>query len=163
MKTRLALVFLVLSGCEAATGFYIYREGGTVSQARSDFFDCELAAARAVPQDMRVETTPVYSTPAQTTCYNYGYSVQCTTTGGQVYGGDVYSYDANAGLRGEFVGRCMVNKGYRGYELPVCETSSISQSARQALSGRLNPPREGACYVPITEDIGNVAYLSSGP
>ena len=159
---RFIPLFLVtLSGCEEATGFYLYRADTTVPEASRDYFECEVASAQNVPTDTRVETTPIYTTPIQTNCYPSGYSVQCYTTGGQVYGGNTYTYDANAELRGKFMGRCLVGKGYSGYELPRCKEDSISEEILTTLrSGRLNPPRTNACYVPIN-DVGNVAYIST--
>ncbi len=156
-----ALGVLFLLGCDATQNdLYLYREGATVARADRDFFDCRLAAARAVPTNTQIGTTPTYTTPIQTNCYNVGYTTQCTTTGGQVYGGRAYSYDANSNIRTEFLARCLASKGYSAVELPRCDTSKIPQSILQRLAGKQRPPREGACYVPISENAGNVLYAS---
>ena len=159
-KSLACIAFLFVVGCEASTDLYLYREGGTVSRADNDFFECELAAARAVPQDTRVETTPTFTTPVQTNCYNTVYGVQCNTTGGQVYGGQTYTYDANSDLRSSFLARCLASRGYSVAEFPVCEATGLPASFRERLAGRLRPPAEGACYLPITERAGNIIYAS---
>ena len=151
---------LMLMACEPATERYIYRADTTVSRADRDFFECEVAAARAVPQQTQIATTPRYTTPVQTSCYNIGYSVQCSSTGGQTFGGQTYSYDANANLRSRYLARCLIDKGYTSADLPKCETSRIPSDLLGQLGGRQRQPTEGACYVPVTARIGNVVYAS---
>lgn len=151
---------LLLCACLPTTESYLYKDGGTVSRTDTDYFECELAAARGVPQDTRVGTTPVYSTPVQTNCYNIGYSVQCNTTGGQVYGGDTYTYDANSELRASYFARCLVARGYNVIDLPKCDSSKVPEELLRKLSGKQRPPREDACYLPVTSRAGNVVYAS---
>lgn len=152
------LLFFALVACAPATGVYVYKNGGTVARTDKDYFDCELAASRNVPTDTRIATTPTYTTPTQTNCYDAGYAIQCTTTGGQVQGGQTYSYDANSELRRGYVARCLASKGYSAVRLPICDTSKIPQSVLQRLSGSQRPPQDGACIVPITQNAGNVLY-----
>lgn len=153
-----SLGFLV--ACQATTEHYVYKEGGTVSRADNDYFECEVVAARGVPQDTRVGTTPTYTTPVQTNCYNYGSSVQCYSTGGQTYGGNAYTYDANSKLRAKYFAKCMVARGYNVVELPKCDRSKISDELMEQLSGNQRMPTENACYLPITDTAGNVVYPS---
>lgn len=153
-----APVLLLLSACVPATSSYLYKNGGTVSRADADYFDCELSAARYVPVDTRVDTTPVYTTPVQTNCYNIGYSVQCSTTGGDVYGGRTYSYDANAELRSGFWARCMAARGYQVTKLPNCDTSKVQPEVLKMLGGKLRAPSPNACYVQVTDKAGNIVY-----
>ncbi len=77
---------------------------------------------------MQVGVTPTYVTPIQTNCYNYGYSVSCTTTGGDVYGGQTYSYDANAKLRDRVVGQCMEDLGYQAISLEQCPPGVLEKA-----------------------------------
>lgn len=151
---------LALVACEAPTDHYLYRQGASVSQADSDYFECKLSAARAVPTDARVGTTPTYTTPVQTNCYTVGYSVQCNTTGGQTYGGQTYTYDANKKLRNSYLARCLASRGYSATELPVCDTKKLSQTTLAKLHGKLRQPSKDACYVQVTENAGNVVYAS---
>lgn len=149
-----------VSACVPTTSYYLYNKKANVSRAHKDDYNCELAAARAVPQALRIATTPTYSTPVTTNCYNTGYSVQCNTSGGQVYGGDTYSYDANRQLRNEFYASCMANKGWTVYELENCDPEKVPATLREKLNGRLRPPKEGACYLPLTPRAGNIVYPS---
>lgn len=151
-------IIVLLSACVPTTGYYLYKDGGTVSRADTDYFDCELASARSVPTDTQIGTTPVYTTPVQTNCYNTGYSVQCNSTGGDVYGGETYSYDANADLRADFWARCMVSKGYQVTELPNCDTSKVQPAVLEKLGGKLRRPQPGSCYVQVTKNTGNIVY-----
>ncbi len=150
----------LLTGCEEPEQFYIYREGASVSRADRDFYECRLEAAQAVPQNTQVATTPRYTTPVNTQCYNTGYSVQCNTTGGQVYGGQTYSYDANSEIRGSYRARCLIERGYSGVSLPACDSSQISTDMMQQLSRTQRAPQPGACYVPLTNDVGNILLAS---
>ncbi|MGP3726394.1 hypothetical protein SAMN05421763_1145 [[Luteovulum] sphaeroides subsp. megalophilum] len=157
----LAVSALCLVGaCEATTDVYLFRNNGSVSQTDTDYFECEVAAARGVPQETRIGTTPSYTTPTQTSCYNTGYSVQCQTTGGQTYGGQTYTYDANSELRATYFARCLASRGYSVVELPKCDRAKVPAEVLQKLAGKQRPPREDACYVAITERAGNVVYAS---
>ncbi len=155
---RAFLALSLLGACGAPSASYLYKEGGTVARADNDYFACELDAARGVPQDTRVATTPVYTTPVKTSCTPVGDSVECTTTGGEVSGGEVYSYDANADLRTRYLAQCLRARGYSSSVLPRCKSGSVSSAALQTLGGALRPPRDGACYVSVTEHAGNIAY-----
>jgi len=94
------------------------KPGVTAGRMQSEFTDCEIEAAQRVPQQMAIGTTPTYTTPVQTQCVNYGYSVSCQTTGGQTYGGNTYSYDANDGLRSKAEAQCLYRRGYRFTTVP---------------------------------------------
>ncbi len=152
------LALSLLGACGTPSASYLYKEGGTVARADNDYFECELDAARSVPQDTRVATRPVYTTPVKTTCTPVGGSVECTTTGGEVRGGEVYSYDANEDLRARYLAQCLRARGYSTNVLPRCKSGTVASSALQTLGGALRPPRDGACYVAVTDHAGNIAY-----
>ena len=161
MKTRWLFVIGVgisLTACVPTTSYYLYNSRADVSDAHNADFQCELAAARAVPTATRIATTPRYTTPVSTSCYDTGYSVQCRTTGGQTYGGNTYSYDANRGLRNEFYAQCMLDRGWRVYELPDCDPEKVPAELKEQLRGKLRKPAEGACYLRFTERAGNIVY-----
>lgn len=152
--------FLALVACVPTSSDYLYKSNADVARADSDDYTCELEAAKAVPASMRVGTTPTYTTPSHTNCYRVGNSVQCTTTGGQTYGGDTYSYDANNNLRKEYYARCMAAKGWSAVSLPNCNMDKVPVVLKTQLVGKLRAPAEGACYVPITKRAGNIVYAS---
>ena len=153
-------VVFALGACVPATSHYLYNSRADVARAHQDDFECELAASRSVPQAIRVGTTPTYTTPTSTTCYNTGYTVQCNTTGGQTYGGNTYSYDANTKLRNEYYAQCMIAKGWSVTEVPNCDPKKVPEELRTKLMGKLRVPNEGACYVKLTERVGNIVYAS---
>ncbi|SFJ43444.1 hypothetical protein SAMN04487991_2158 [Celeribacter neptunius] len=151
---------LVLGACVPTTSYYLYNSRADVSRAHNDDFECDLAAERSVPQALRVATTPMYTTPQYTNCYKVGYTVQCNTTGGQTYGGDTYTYDANKNLRNEYYARCMVGRGWQVFEVPDCDPKKVPMDLREKLMGKLRQPAEGSCYIQLTERAGNIVYPS---
>lgn len=124
---KAVLVCVALAGCVEAPPVW-YREGATgaaVSRAR---LDCDVLAVNRVPTNTQISTIPAVVSPTYTSCRpGYGGNVSCTTTGGQVYGGGVTSYDANAGLRHQVVAQCMESKGWQKITLPYC-TDAVSFS-----------------------------------
>ena len=93
-----------------------YQEGKTKKQANNDWLDCNVAAAQKVPVNTGVYTTPRYTTPLNCNT-SFG---NTTCTGGQTYGGNVASYDANARLREQVTIQCLQNKGYQIVNYEVC-------------------------------------------
>jgi hypothetical protein len=149
-------VFL-LSGCEPVVHEYRYKSNVSVSQKDQDYFECDLASTQVVPANSQVGTTPMYVTPRQTSCYGYS----CTTTGGQVLGGDIYSYDANASLRSDYYNRCLAAKGYSVVTLPMCPPNTVvPDRLKKTLMTQVRGPAEGACIVDVTNRIGNLLYES---
>ena len=71
----------------------------TAARLQNDMTDCQMEAAQWVPQHILTSTTPIRSSPAETQCVTKGNTVTCTTTGGEIYGRETHSYDANEGLR----------------------------------------------------------------
>jgi hypothetical protein len=123
-----------------------YKNGATSTTLESEKLDCEVSAARRVPQNMQVNTTPTYTTPTYTTCNNIGYSTFCNTTGGQTYGGQTYSVDANADLRQRAFSQCMAQKGWRSVSIPPCPEGVTP--AQLTLSGnRLPRLSQGTCFI----------------
>ncbi len=130
--------------------FYPVKKGVTTDSYDNDWLNCEIEAAQRVPQNTAIETTPVYRTPVQTQCYSTSYgSMNCTQTGGQTYGGDTYSYDANLGLRVEAQKQCMTRSGYRNTTIPKCSPDAQIRKG----SATLPPLSAGTCY--ISDEKGN--------
>jgi len=153
------LCLAALAACAPGARSYLYKSGGTVAEADRDIFECRVEAAQQVPAQTRIGTTPIHTTPARTYCNPVGDRIRCYTTGGQTYGGETYSYDANAGLRADYEARCLAARGYTATQVPLCAEDALSEDVTQALSGRLQPPGARACYVPITGNAGNILYL----
>ena len=163
-RTAMAMVTLMLSGCMETTqpATYIYRDGTSVAEADRDHFDCDVKAAQAVPTNTQIETMPSYTTPLRTSCNTRYGSTNCTTTGGDVIGGQTFSYDANEDLRREVWARCMGDRGYTGISIAACDSTRLPAGAIGGIGNRLRAPREGACHVQITDRIGNVVYAPEG-
>lgn len=155
MKQILVGIFLTTAACVPSTQTYLFKDGATVARADADIFDCKVEATQAVPQNTQLRSSPAYRTPLVTRCTEK----RCYTTGGDLIGGNTYSYDANAGLRREYLARCLASKGYSATTLPVCPTDAqIRSDILGALGGELREPREGACIKPVSSRIGNLVY-----
>lgn len=159
----LGTALLFAAGCEMTTAdlvkqgkpiekYYPVKKGVTDEMYENDWLNCKIEAAQRVPQNVVTGVTPVYRTPVQTQCYSTGYgNVNCTQTGGQTYGGDVYSYDANATLRVDATKQCLTRSGYRTAMIPKC-----SPDAKVRPVGNTMPPLSaGTCY--IADADGNYA------
>lgn len=140
----------IMVGCTAETVQYAYKNSTTVAQKDRDTLECEVLATRAVGSNMQVGTTPTYTTPVQTNCYRIGNSLQCNMIGGQVYGGNVYSYDANASLRADVARQCLADRGYTFTEIPACASNAVTPEIKQSLSGQLQPAGPNACAVLVS-------------
>ena len=152
MTTRATplLALLVLAACAPATETYRWKSGAALSLVDRDLFACTTAGAREVPFFNDTATTEIYTTPIQTTCQPLGNGqTRCTTTGGQVMGGQVYSYDANADLRRDYVNRCMAGKGYSAASVPSCAPKVIPADISALTRKGSRPPVEGACAVSL--------------
>lgn len=138
MKKFSVIAFLVATAC-VATGpvNVVYKPGSTGEQRLSALTECETQALAKVPRAMATGMTPAYTTPSNVQCYGTGAYVSCQQYGGQTYGGDVYSYDANQDLRDRVTMQCLAQKGFQTISLPSCDAE---QSKRAVSSmGRKQP------------------------
>lgn len=142
----LIIAVLVVSACTVDSTNYIYKPNTpvTISQKETDIFECEVAASRAVPQDIRISTTPTWTTPV--TCNTFGGTTSCM--GGQTFGGHVKSSDANERLRSEYVRRCEAQRGYVVTQTPIpaCRQDQIPEGFAATSRTLVHTPVEGACY-----------------
>jgi hypothetical protein len=150
-----AAFVLIAGGCQMTTAdlvkqgkpiekFYPVKKGVTADSYENDWLNCKIEAAQRVPQNMSIGTTPVYRSPVQTQCYSTGYGgARCTQTGGQTYGGNTYSYDANAELRLEAQNQCLTQSGYRSTLIPKCSPDAKIRE----VGNKLPPLSAGTCYV----------------
>lgn len=134
-----------------------YKVGGTTASYNRDVTNCEVAAAQKVPAKMITRTTPVYTTPVQTYCNQVGSQVICNSVGGQTYGGDVITTDANANLRKRVYSQCMTDKGWAWITVPVCPKGVTINSLRQSANGGFPVWTKATCYIgtPNGSYIGN--------
>lgn len=136
---------------------YIYKQGSTNAELANDVLNCRVEASQRVPSSMQVGQTPTWTTPQQTSCYgtNYGYGTQanCYTTGGQTYGGQTYSYDANEALRKQVADQCLARKGWRLINLPACAKGVDVSQLKDRWTSRMNPLKASSCYIGMEDDM----------
>ena len=127
----------LLGGCMQSPPqpFYL-KTGSTNKEHNSILLKCEVEAAQKVPVSNQTSTTPVFKTPTYTTpvsCYSsYGGYTTCSggqTTGGQIYGGNMVTSDANLGLRQRLQDQCMADQGYILRNLNPCSDLEIRSGA----------------------------------
>jgi hypothetical protein len=130
-QTRHCLALLLLAaGCAPVETWH--KPGETAAGRAADLTACRVAAVQSVPANTQIGRTPVRVTPPRQRCVRAGDRVQCLTTPGQVYGGQSYSYDANAGLRADVVTQCMATRGYRAVRLPACRGAAAEGPIRDS-------------------------------
>ena len=91
-----------------------------------EFVACDVSAAQQVRVNSQIGQTSTYTSPTQTGCYGGYNTVNCYTTSGNIVGGSLYSYDANADLRGRVVAQCMAERGFAMVSLPQCSQSQLA-------------------------------------
>jgi hypothetical protein len=147
-KTRWIVLGRFLSACVPTQPYTVaWREGATAAQADTAQTDCLIEAANRVPQSVQAYTTPVYQSPSNVQCTTFGNYVSCQEYGGQVYGGNVQTYDANAGLRARATEQCLARKGFGVATIPQCTTEQSKQGVVSFQSGRLPPASSVLCAV----------------
>ena len=155
----IAVLASALVGCAPQTPYdrykagqpvqnFPYRAGDNEAKRQRSITDCQIEAAQRVPQQMVVRTTPSYTTPVQTQCNRIGTQTFCNSTGGDTYGGQTYTSDANAGLRVQAFAQCMGDKGYRFVNVPACPMGTTVADLDK--SPVLRPFSRITCYV-VTE------------
>ena len=143
----LFLVSFILTACNPVSLWY--RQGAEVGKLNSDLTNCRVRAAQAVPVNQQIRRTPTYVSPVQTNCYGTGYSMQCYSTGGNVTGGNIYSFDANSGLRTDVISQCMGQQGYQLVEFPQCDSSGAAQATNYSRLPAISP---NSCVAKVSGD-----------
>lgn len=156
-------VLAAVAACGPRTIEYAYRSNTTVAQHDRDSLRCEVQATQQIRPNIQTRRTPIYYTPIQTTCRQVGTETQCTTSGGEMRGGEVYTVDVNEGLRAEVENQCMRDLGYQFVSLPACPTRAVTPETRARLSGPLVAPVPDACAVQITQRGSNLAQQAPRP
>lgn len=109
----LGFAAVVLAAC-GPLGLY-YKAGAPVAEMNRAMTDCEVEALGKVPVDRRIERDPIRIVPRKV-CDSAG---NCRVFYDRV-GGEVRTWDANAGLRSRVLNQCMADKGYSYVDLPAC-------------------------------------------
>ncbi len=176
---KIIVPILLLTGCasSALTPYQAYKAGKpfpmyykagvNFAQIANANTNCRIEAAQRVPARTQIVQTPTYTTPVQTMCNGYGtgfgtgYGVSttaqtyCTQYGGQTYGGDIQSYDANIELRNQAELQCMAAKGYRAVNIPACPAGvDLSDQANERV---LRPLKPTTCYQIPAEGVSIVS------
>lgn len=124
---RLYLISLIpllgLAACAPLETYY--RPGVSVSAMQRQTTNCEVSALRDVPVSTQIRRTPPQYIPHRRICNSEG---KCRSRGGYYMPGEIYSYDANAGLRGRVERQCMADKGYVPVSIPPCP-DNVSRAA----------------------------------
>lgn len=148
---RLAAFIVIgglMAGCMPTEPYnFAWREGATAGQASSAQTDCQIEAANRVPQSIQTYTTPVYRTPSNVQCNAIGTYVSCQEYGGQVYGGNLQTYDANAELRLAATQQCLAKKGFGIATIPACTPEQTKKGVVSFQSGRLPASSSLLCAV----------------
>jgi len=172
MKINKMLVLSVtgsqlIASCGVSTNSNYQHKPVTLGQKAKDLTDCAVKAAQSVPVNTAIKTTPRYTTPVSCSSSgsiyggysgysSYGGSTYCT--GGQTYGGQTYSYDANEGLRDTVFNQCLSDKGYQTITspIPVCAPEQIPAGYVNK-NTKILKPVSGACIIePKTQYGGSV-------
>ncbi len=157
---RLSTVCLAAIGpfmiaCGDGSVNMLYREGLTYDQLDMATTSCEVYAAQQVPASIRTTTTPAYTTPVQTYCNTVGGFTNCYNTGGQTFGGDTVSSDANEALRTKVKNQCYAQQGISRYNFKPCTPEQVAGFKPSAVLPKL---QANTCYVSLP---GNkIAYYT---
>jgi hypothetical protein len=154
----LCAVTPLLVACVPQQTDYVYKSGASLGTKDRDLVQCSVAAAREVPVNTQIGQTSTYVTPVQTSCYRTYGGVNCQSTGGDVYGGKIYSYDANSDVRRGFLDQCMASKGYSTATISQCPPNVIPENLAAVVGTSVRLPREGACSVAVNDRISTLLY-----
>jgi hypothetical protein len=101
---------LLITGCADTW----VKPGSTEQEFEATKAEClSRAAARFPPMYQQVQIANGYTTPVNTTCNGFGgYSVNCSSTGGQYVPPAVLNLDANVGARREDTRSCFFENGW---------------------------------------------------
>ncbi|WP_198389403.1 hypothetical protein [Roseovarius faecimaris] len=112
----------VLAGCTSLSLFY--KEGTPVQRLNADLGACKQKGFETIPVDQDTRFIPGSETP-RTFCDANGY---CQTVWVQITPDRIETYDANEGLREDFVEACMAQRGYQPVRLPACNDAVVRET-----------------------------------
>jgi hypothetical protein len=98
-----------------------HKPGASPALVESTRTNCEVAALRSVPRDIRTRFIPAqYS--YMPFCNHFGNCFHRTT---MIQPPRTESFDANAALRARVVDQCMAEAGFRPVSLPQCDPDRV--------------------------------------
>ncbi|HAV08767.1 MAG TPA: hypothetical protein DEF12_15055 [Rhodobacteraceae bacterium] len=135
MKALPALCFAVLMSACAPVSMW-YRVGETVSTRDQVETRCDVTALRDAPRALETRLTPLRFVPLKT-CDAAGVCVVRY----EMIGGEAYSVDINADLRGRVMAQCMNAAGYTPVSIPACPPATARNAPEGATTTlpRLTP------------------------
>lgn len=137
----LPLVFMgFAAGCTPLSLFY--KEGAPVQRLNTDLAECKLQGLRNVPVDQDTRFIPGTETP-KTICDANGL---CQTVWVQITPDKIETYDANEGLREDYVEACMGKQGYQPVSLPACN-DAVVRATRLSATKVLPPLSSNSCAI----------------
>lgn len=154
-RSTMVVICLSAFGLAACGPLEIYHKAGAqVSTMNRTLTECEVGSLSRVPVDRRVERDPIRIVPRRI-CDSQG---NCTIVHDRV-GGEVRTYDNNAGLRQRVLNQCMEDQGYRYVAVPACP-SAIKRAAPAGASTIL--PQLGANSCSIRNNDGTWQIVTQG-
>ena len=137
----LGVVFAgVLAGCTPLSLFY--KEGAPVQRLNADLGACKQQGLREVPVDQDTRYIPGQEAP-RTICDAAGV---CHTVWVQITPDRIETYDANEGLRADYVEACMARRGYQPVRLPAC-SDAVVNATRLSPTKVLPPLSSNSCAI----------------
>lgn len=118
-RVRGVVLLALLAGC-APLSLY-YKQGAPVQRLNAELGACTQEGLREIPVDTDTRFIPGQQTP-QTFCDAAG---QCQTIWVKITPDRVETYDANEGLREDYVQACMARRGYAPVRLPACSDAVV--------------------------------------
>lgn len=110
---RVGAMFLALAVAGCAQ-YEWQKYGATQADFNQDRYQCQMEAASAYPTAAVTQQIRAgYVGPSTTNCSNWGYSVTCSTTPGQVVAPLTTTVDVNQDNRGQAAKACMYARGYQ--------------------------------------------------
>ena len=129
-----AAIGLALAGC--ATKWT--KPGATEQEFEVTKASCiGRASSRFPPAMQHIQIGSGYTTPMQTQCFGTGYSVNCTTTGGQYVPPAFMDVDANTGARNSDVRSCFFENGWTPETSEQAQSRPVSGGSGSDISAQL--------------------------
>ena len=141
MRSFALLAVIFVAGCTPLGLFY--KAGTPVARADRDLLNCRVLAASKVPVRQVTRVIPGPRLPPRQICDAAGV---CHTVPGRWLPPEVFTEDANDGLRREVVAQCMGDQGYEYVRIPHCP-AGIANAVTPAQTTVMPHLKENSCVV----------------
>lgn len=130
LKLYSILSLLAVAGCTSTQpSKFIWKPGVSAAGKQSALDQCRIASFKEIPQTVVSETRGGYYNPGTLQCNTIGGMTSCHRVGAVSIPPTTDTYDINAGLRGRFIDRCLVGKGFTVTVLPACKSEADTKAA----------------------------------